>query len=250
MPKRSSTISPAKTNTRIGGDRPKEVKQGLIQRLVAFAQPDEQLFDQIGHPERGKDNDDDIKDVSRIGLSPAHPLGGVDRDRGANRGKNPGNSPQRPGHCNLSGNRVSGGMVRILSSDRAPTRVLRVLEAWNHAEWGAEAFSDPDPGLVTIPGPIVAVDAHDQLIAGLTFTSAPAPGGVAPCLWINTVLVSPKARGQGIASALVKQAMIVARPAHRKLFVLSEFPALYLKLGWSILDGAGGPEDPVLNVTL
>ena len=59
-------------------------------------------------------------------------------------------------------------------------------------------------------------------------------------LWINTVLVSPEHRGSGLGSQLVKAAEVEAiRIQVRELFVYSDAPELYRKLGWIIVDSQG-----------
>ena len=104
------------------------------------------------------------------------------------------------------------------------------------AQWGdVDPFEGTHPGL-EIPGPVIAIDDQDCFIGGLSFTTAPRPGNDQVCVWINTVLVQPEFRGQGIASTLIQAGEHAASDLGvSELFVLSEFPALYAKRDWVLL---------------
>ena len=104
------------------------------------------------------------------------------------------------------------------------------------AQWGdVDPFEGAHPGL-EIPGPVIATDDQDCFIGGLSFTTALRPGGDDVCVWINTVLVQPEYRGQGIASTLIQAGEQVAYDLGvSELFVLSEYPALYTKRNWVLL---------------
>ena len=136
-------------------------------------------------------------------------------------------------------------MTKILSSDSVPAPLLIQLREWLESEWGAVDPFEGNHRHVTVPSPIVAVDENTSLVGGLVFSSFPSPQGADVAVWVNAVLVSPHQRKQGIASKLIQAAEVQAnRMAVPELFVLSEFPALYQKLGWQVvsLDSARSEE--------
>lgn len=124
-------------------------------------------------------------------------------------------------------------MITIFTAAAVPTETLDQLHTWFTAEWGEiDGFETRHPG-VTVPPPIVAVDDQNSLVGGLSFTSSTQPDSTQPGVWINMVLVSPDHRQKGIATRLVQAAEIEAtKLGVRELFVLSQFPTLYQRLGW------------------
>lgn len=139
-------------------------------------------------------------------------------------------------------------MVSILSSDSVPDHLRHQLRLWNEAEWGAEVFPKAQHNGVMVPGPVVAVDCQKALLGGLTFTTAPRPDGSGTGVWINTLIVVPNHRGIGIATQLVSAAEAAANVVGvHQLFVLSDVPALYRKLGWQ--DVGPEPKDDEVILT-
>ena len=107
----------------------------------------------------------------------------------------------------------------------------RLLQEWSEVD----SFEGAHEG-VSVPGPIIAADEQGRFIGGLSFTSAYRPNGEDICVWVNTVLVDPHHRGQGIASVLIEEAEHTAlQTGIVELFVLSEFPALYTKRQWEVI---------------
>lgn len=130
-------------------------------------------------------------------------------------------------------------MIKIVSSNSVP-HVLCQLRQWFELEWGhIDPFEGNHPDIV-IPSPLVAVDERESLLGGLSFTSAPKPKQSEIGVWINMILVAASQRKKGIASQLIQAAEVEAqRIGVHELFVFTEFPDLYRKLGWQVvgLDG-------------
>ena len=119
------------------------------------------------------------------------------------------------------------------------------------SQWGdVDPFEGNHPE-IAIPSPIVAVDHQVSLLGGLSFTSFAKPQSADIGVWINMVLISPNQRKKGIASQLVQSAEVEAkRLGIRELFVLSEFPDLYQKLGWRIVGLDSSENETILNKSL
>lgn len=131
-------------------------------------------------------------------------------------------------------------MIKILSGSSVPCALLNELRGWFEAEWGTvDPFEGNHPQL-RVPSPVVAIDDQESLVGGLSFTSASKPASEETSdeigVWINLVLVSPSQRKKGIASRLVQSAQLQAsNMGIPELFVFSEFPWLYQKLGWQVV---------------
>jgi GNAT superfamily N-acetyltransferase len=138
-------------------------------------------------------------------------------------------------------------MFSITTSSAAPDK-LQLLRKWLVAEWGEiDPFEGTIEG-VDVPLPLLALE-NENLVGGLSFTSAMTPGSEKIGLWINTLLVALECRGKGIATQLVKQASIEAlRTNASVLYVYTAVPALYQKLGWEIVNSSGG--NTVLKMVL
>lgn len=103
-----------------------------------------------------------------------------------------------------------------------------VLTQWLNVE-----FSKDCEGESNIPKPILA-RKNNSIIGGLSYIWYPKPNHSELVLWVNTVLVVPSYRKQGVGTALVKCAMQEQSP-ETELYVYSSIPGLYLKLGWSLV---------------
>ena len=91
-----------------------------------------------------------------------------------------------------------------------------------------------------VPKPVVALTISNALAGGLAFAEAKAPLSDERAVWINAVLVAPEYRRQGLGSQLVIAAQESAvQVGVARLYALTELPALYSKLGWSILSSSG-----------
>lgn len=129
-------------------------------------------------------------------------------------------------------------MHSILCTQIDPNHLVQLRE-WFVSEWGEiDPFDSKESG-IQIPTPIVITE-DDELIGGLSFTSAQKPDSTKIVIWVNAVLVSPKHRRIGVASKLVEAAELNAA-SHRisELFVYTNVPGLYKKLGWQTLETGG-----------
>ncbi|MEM1404303.1 MAG: GNAT family N-acetyltransferase [Pseudomonadota bacterium] len=87
--------------------------------------------------------------------------------------------------------------------------------------------------LYTETRPILA-KIGDAVVGGLSFAEHKHPEKSTTCLWINSLLVLPQYRGQGLGSALVAAAMKTVSSAD-ELFVFTNVPGLYQKLLWEVV---------------
>jgi len=142
-------------------------------------------------------------------------------------------------------------MCTIVSAETSP-QFSDQLRARLESEWGIiDPFEGPDVDIV-VPPPLFLLSEKHQLVGGLVFSSYAHPNKQMTSVWINALLVEPAYRGQGYASGLVHAAEVEAvKHGIIELFMLSEFPALYQKLGWNLAgsDGADG-NDSVLMKSL
>ena len=138
--------------------------------------------------------------------------------------------------------------MHSISNTSIDPRHLEQLREWFVSEWDeVDPFVSTD-GERHIPAPIVATE-DNKLLGGLSFTFAPKPKSTDIGTWVNAVLIAPEYRGLGIASNLVQAAEDEAkRIGERELFVYSEFPELYEKLGWRVQETDG--ESKVLKMIL
>ena len=138
-------------------------------------------------------------------------------------------------------------MLTVVSSSSEPHH-LGQLRKWIAAEWGqTDPLKAADDGFV-VPSPLLVIDG-EKLFGGLTFTNYPKPGIKETGLWINALFVAPAHRGVGIGSQLVEAAEVEAANIRaEELFVYTNVPGLYQKLGWLEVDSSG--EHTVLKRTL
>lgn len=129
-------------------------------------------------------------------------------------------------------------MFSIISSNSAPHH-LKQLREWVEAEWDeVDPFEGAAEGFI-VPPPLLAID-DQKLLGGLAFSSFPIPGSEEIGVWVNALLVTPEHRSIGISSQLVQAAEVEAECIKvKELFVYTDVPKLYLKLGWSIVDSSG-----------
>ena len=126
-------------------------------------------------------------------------------------------------------------MYSIINS-KTDRLLLKQFREWIEKEWGKLDSNDHDSEDLSIPSPLLAVK-DSELLGGLGFTSFSIPGASKTGLWVNTLLVAPEYRNIGIGSKLVLTAEAeAARSMERELFVYTDVPDLYQRLGWIIVD--------------
>lgn len=142
-------------------------------------------------------------------------------------------------------------MFTILTARQAGPELVAELKARNEEEWGQTAFSKPDHLIETIPPSILAVDQAGNFLGGLTFTSALSPETPQHSIWVNTLLVSPPFRRQGIGFALIRAAEAESQKLGLpRLYVLSAFPGLYRALGWEDVKQSAPDKQTILKKTI
>lgn len=121
----------------------------------------------------------------------------------------------------------------IAESDRAAP-YYEELQQRLQTEW--PEIQPMDTAGHAVPKPVVALTTANVLAGGLSFIAAKSPLNDQPAIWINAVLVEPGYRRQGLGRRLIAAAQESARRfGAARLYALTELPALYSKLGWSIL---------------
>jgi predicted N-acetyltransferase YhbS len=128
-------------------------------------------------------------------------------------------------------------MIVEMVLSNAAVELIADYRAWVEAEWGAvDSFAGSAD--LPLPAPILAL-ADGQLVGGLSFTHSCLPDTQETVIWINTLLVAPAFRHQGIGSALIKAAeRSVAAGGSSELYVFTSVAPLYQQLGWRIQDHA------------
>ena len=127
------------------------------------------------------------------------------------------------------------GAFSIRNSNTMP-HYLGQLRDWFEAEWEqVDSFEGNHAG-VTVPTPIIAVDDQQLLLGGLSFTTFHRPESARIGVWISALLVAPTHRKKGIASQLIRSAEHETNRLNlSELFVLTDLPILYQRLGWTIV---------------
>ncbi|MGG9999006.1 GNAT family N-acetyltransferase [Pseudovibrio ascidiaceicola] len=131
-------------------------------------------------------------------------------------------------------------MTLILSSDDAPHFLTQLCD-WFAQEWREMDPIDLRQSDLEGPSPLLAISEEGKLIGGLAFTIAPEPQGTTNSIWINALLVAPEHRGKGVASTLIRAAEKAAALKNiTKLFVYTEYAALYTGCFWELLETKEG----------
>ncbi len=112
-------------------------------------------------------------------------------------------------------------------SESSGSPYIQELRELLEEEWEQfSAFETEDSGMRT-PLPLIAIE-NEMLVGGLVYSLWSKTETEQKSIWINGLIVKPSFRNKGIATQLIKAAMI-NQPL---LFVLAEIPHLYSKLGW------------------
>ena len=125
-------------------------------------------------------------------------------------------------------------MIKIITaqpnSDNYKHFVQMILKEWGQVD---QLPTSDTPNL--LPMPLLALDGPN-FTGGLSFIAFKHPSKECDALWINSVYVDAKQRGKGIASQLIRQAeSVLLEDDVTELFVYSNKPSLYTKLGWEIV---------------
>ncbi|MCY3640180.1 MAG: GNAT family N-acetyltransferase [Gammaproteobacteria bacterium] len=127
-------------------------------------------------------------------------------------------------------------MMQIVVGAERPNLLPGLLAIFEE-QWGN--LESPLVGDL-VPSPLLALNERDELIGGLSFTTAPAPHDESTAVWINAVIVVPEHRRQGLATKLIKRASEMAKELGvGVLYVLTDVPALYTALGWKEVHADG-----------
>ncbi|OYT90404.1 MAG: GNAT family N-acetyltransferase [Burkholderiales bacterium PBB3] len=128
---------------------------------------------------------------------------------------------------------------RIQKTAASPSQ-LSQLRHWFEREWGTvDPFDAVVEGKPT-PGPILALDSEQLLIAGLAFASAKHPVLEVQALWINALYVVEPHRRRGVASRLILEAEGRARSrGFSTLHAFTDIPELYCGLRWKVISTEG-----------
>lgn len=103
------------------------------------------------------------------------------------------------------------------------------------SEWGAFDLFKGATKEMHVPFPLLAVD-DGTVIGGLAFARFKSPIGNQAGIWINGLIVKPDYRLHGIGSRLIQAAETTLKmQGFNSLFVLTDIPSLYEKLGWKIV---------------
>jgi predicted N-acetyltransferase YhbS len=120
-------------------------------------------------------------------------------------------------------------MVKVLHSDAQP-QLLDALLALFETKW-----PDFESTLTNerFPSPLLLLAAPNRLVGGLSFTTALLPDRATEAVWINAVMVLPEFQRKGFASELIDLGCATANAfGTDRLFVYTDVPNLYIKLGW------------------
>ncbi len=139
------------------------------------------------------------------------------------------------------------------------------LEGLFQSEWSDFKFKLAYPEQsnrdnIQLP-PVLVVLRDNVVIGGLAYSYFQEPHQVRDVVWINAVYVDSQWRGQGIASELIKRAVAQMPDYYRSqsqpskdstsnLYAYTNIPALYLSLGWSIVDIETDPDHHVMSISI
>jgi predicted N-acetyltransferase YhbS len=127
-----------------------------------------------------------------------------------------------------------------------------VVAGWVHDEWGAKEGRSFEASFSRLFAHENAPQTH---VAGngveplgvVSFTRFDHPKHSEPSLWIDALYVAAGHRGSGIGSGLVSFAEELARTFSDRLYVYTEFPDYYRKLGWTEIEARNEANCAVLE---
>jgi len=138
--------------------------------------------------------------------------------------------------------------IKILSiseGDNSPQ--LSELRTILEEKWGEFAPFEPKKGNLQAPISLVVTDG-EKVVGGLVFSIYQIPDKSRDGIWINGLIVKDDYRRQGIASSLIKRAVICASNDNiNELHVNTDIPTLYLNLGWQHVGKNG--DDSILKIS-
>jgi len=124
-------------------------------------------------------------------------------------------------------------MIEIKSAS-SQQKAYEQFKTWLFNEWGPieQLYSEDTPALAM---PILAFE-NDVLVGGMSFILYNKPGTSSKTMWINTLYIATEYRGKGIASQIILAAeSVFTRWKEADMYVFTDKPSLYSKLGWQIL---------------
>ncbi|GAB7220205.1 GNAT family N-acetyltransferase [Vibrio comitans] len=136
-------------------------------------------------------------------------------------------------------------MTILLVESNSP--YCRLFKQWCEAEWGDEMNLHS----TDFPAPLFAVDM-EQLVGGVAFSLFAEPLTDKQVVWINAIYVKSVYRSQGVASMLAQKAVKACAHLNQScLYVYTNRPNLYLRLGWEpVYNADAQPEHFVLKAVL
>ncbi len=138
--------------------------------------------------------------------------------------------------------------IKILSiseGDNSPQ--LSELRTILEEKWGEFAPFEPKKQNLQAPISLVVTD-DEKVVGGLVFSIYQIPDESRDGIWINGLIIKNDYRRQGIASSLIKRAVICAGNDNiNELHVNTDIPALYLNLGWQLVGKNG--DDSILRIS-
>ncbi len=143
--------------------------------------------------------------------------------------------------------------MQAIELERVGPEEWNALHGGEHQSWGGIAedlsWADKDRhvGVRDADGELLA-------IAGAVVADVAVGGGEAfPVVGIGAVIVTPRARGQGLARVVVEEILRVAQrlgPAHAMLFCRSELIPLYERLGFAAITAPVSAEQPTGRIVM
>ncbi|EGQ7800918.1 TPA: GNAT family N-acetyltransferase [Vibrio parahaemolyticus] len=124
------------------------------------------------------------------------------------------------------------------------------LEKLFQTEWSDFLFADTYKSEAHLPPVLVAL-RDNEVIGGLAYSWYQEPHGNTEVIWVNALFVSPKWRGQGIASELINRGVNqVSETLQNNLYAYTNAALLYKSLGWSVVDIECEPNHRVVSISL
>ncbi|HAS8484061.1 TPA: N-acetyltransferase [Vibrio vulnificus] len=129
------------------------------------------------------------------------------------------------------------------------------LEKLFQTEWSDFLFADTYKSEDHLP-PVLVAHRDNEVIGGLAYSWYQEPHSNSEVIWVNAVFVSPKWRGQGIASELINRGVNqVSETLQNNLYAYTNIAPpniapLYKSLGWSVVNIESEPNHSVVSISL